>query len=71
MYAFDNEDYVICEITYEDGYEVEWTVYITNKKASWYEFSGKFATFSQNMRNPKVQVCYISDFYFFNVDIRR
>jgi hypothetical protein len=59
-YAFDNEGHAIYEIIKDDGFELEWTIQVANKKPSWYVFmgsedTGAFQPGYRTLRNPTVQ----------------
>ncbi|NHZ64107.1 LodA/GoxA family CTQ-dependent oxidase [Massilia genomosp. 1] len=38
IYGYDGQGRVLCELTMQDGVEIEWTVELANHKAAWYNF---------------------------------
>jgi L-Lysine epsilon oxidase N-terminal/L-lysine epsilon oxidase C-terminal domain/Iron-containing redox enzyme len=41
VYAYDENDNVVCELTSSNA-NITWTVHLANKKADWYEFRGSY-----------------------------
>lgn len=38
VYGYDAQGQVVCELTMQDGVDIEWTVELANLKAAWYNF---------------------------------
>lgn len=54
VYAYDDTDTVVAEITSDTkGANVEWSVQLANKKASWYEFHGEKKGRENDAGGPK------------------
>ncbi|MEH2329957.1 LodA/GoxA family CTQ-dependent oxidase [Nostoc sp.] len=53
IYAYDDQNNVVQEITTEDA-DITWTVHLANKKASWHEFHGRYHP-DQPLRNNDIQ----------------
>jgi hypothetical protein len=53
VYAYNAQDQVIKELTLQDA-EINWTVHLANKKASFYEFKGRYRPVTP-LRNATVQ----------------
>lgn len=59
IYGYDVNDEVVCEID-ADSADIEWTVHLANRKASWYRFGGALdipeaAELSMPLRNADVK----------------
>ncbi|KIJ40737.1 hypothetical protein M422DRAFT_32162 [Sphaerobolus stellatus SS14] len=60
VYAFDKEGQVLHEVDASSGFDLNWSVQVANKKASWYTFMGRtqegaFQLGYTTLRNPLVQ----------------
>ncbi|KAJ6594995.1 hypothetical protein DFH09DRAFT_157863 [Mycena vulgaris] len=60
VYAFGKNHEVLGELNSNNGFELEWTVEVANKKPSWYAFMGRtqpgaFQPGNTTLRNPTVQ----------------